>query len=266
MQSQTRPQTRPRGIRPAAIVLASFCLVGACAESATPTSPSPTSEEQLTLKITTPHFRLLADRAPQATLQAIADALEAAYPRMTADLRVTGLPEVTVSVWQDHASFYSAMQRNLGQVYTGSAGYVMGRQGVAVLAVASVAGNATHEFAHVVSLAVNPSIGNNPRWLWETLALFENGEFVDPASLSFIQAGQYPTLASLNATYGTNQQVYQVGYVLGEFIVSAWNMDGLLALLRHNGQTQDAVGVSTTEFERRWYAFLQAKYRTPPPR
>jgi len=40
--------------------------------------------------------------------------------------------------------------------------------------------NVVHGFCHAVSLYVSPTFGNNPRWLWEAVALYENAEFVDP--------------------------------------------------------------------------------------
>ena len=36
-----------------------------------------------------------------------------------------------------------------------------------------------HEFAHCVSLQVNPRIANNPRWLWESVAIYESRQSVD---------------------------------------------------------------------------------------
>ena len=40
---------------------------------------------------------------------------------------------------------------------------------------------AVHEFAHGVSLHVNPRFGNNPRWLWEAVAIYEQA---DPDALA----------------------------------------------------------------------------------
>jgi len=247
---------------PTSAALAVICL--ACGSGATSPSSGPTaSDEQLTSRLTTTHFRILADRAAPATLQAIADSLEAAYPRMTADLGTGDLPVVTASVWQDQASFYNAMRQNTGQVFTGATGYVTGPQGIALLVNSVVAGGASHEFAHVVSIAVNRTIPNNPRWLWETVALYENRDFVDPTTLSFIQAGRYPTIAALDSDYNVSRQVYQVGYVLGEFIVARWGQDGLVRLIRLNGDIPGALGVATAELESGWRAFLHEKYGLP---
>lgn len=229
-----------------------------------PSGPSSgESAESLTEKLATAHFRILADRADAATLRAVADGLEAAYPRMTASLKSGEVAGVSAWVWTDSTAFYEAQRRNIGQSYPGSTGYVFSTRNIAVLVGPSVASNASHEFAHLVSLAVNPRIANNPRWLWETVALYENGEFVAPMTLDYIRAGRYPTLAQLNAEVTSSRQVYEVGYVLGEFIVEAWGIDGLIRLVQLNGDVAAACGVPVAEFEARWHGFLRTKYGTP---
>jgi hypothetical protein len=171
----------------------------------------------------------------------------------------------TTSVWVcfGSAAFDEAMRQNLGRSFPDSAGYVFGARSMAVLAVSSVARNVSHEFAHIVSLAVNPRLANNPRWLWEAVALFENGDFVAPSTLEYMRAGRYPTLAQLDADFKSSRQVYEVGYLLGEFIVATWGSDGLVRLVRVNGDVASALYVTVTEFEARWYTFLRGKYGTP---
>jgi len=43
---------------------------------------------------------------------------------------------------------------------------------------------AVHEIVHVATLNFNPNIGDNPRWLWESVPLYLAGEFVDPKKRS----------------------------------------------------------------------------------
>jgi hypothetical protein len=89
-----------------------------------------------------------------------------------------------------------------------------------VLAVPQVVRNATHEMSHAISLRVNPTLGNRPRWLWESVALFENDELVDPKSIPYLAQGRFPTLAELDADPSASRQVYEVGYLIGEFVVA----------------------------------------------
>jgi hypothetical protein len=244
-------------------LLLATALVATCARN--PPAPSAVSytAERLVERLVTAHFRLLADRSDTMMLRAVADALESAYPRITTDLQAGDVPMVSAWIWVDATSFYDAMRGNIGQTYPGSSGYVFGARNIGVLADAAAARRATHEFVHVASLAVNPTIGNNPRWLWEAVALYENGNFVNPASLDYMRAGRYPTLAALDADFNADLQIYEVGYLLGEFIVSEWNASALVGLIRANGDITRALGLTTAAFEARWHAFLRSKYGLP---
>lgn len=245
------------------LLLSAFAACG----DRSPASPSG-APEQPTVKLTSANFRFLADRVDGETLALIAGLLEPERARFMSDLEVDTLPAVSVYVWQDQTSFYADMRARAGQVWTGAGGWVPGRLTVSVLAQGSAAATAraiSHEVAHVVSIAVNATIPNNPRWLWETVALYENREIVDPRTLDFMQSGHYPSLADLDVPYGSanTRQVYQVGGVLGQFIVARWGLDGLVRLIRTNGNVPSALGVSVPEFEARWRAFLHAEYGLP---
>jgi len=202
----------------------------------------------------------MADRAAAATLRQIADALESNYPRIAADLGGADLRVVTASVWTDAESFYRAMEATIGRRFEGANGYVSGPADLRVLDGPHVASSAVHEMVHCVTLRVNATIANNPRWLWETVATYENRDFVDPRDLSYMRSRSYPTIAQLNADYDNGRQVYEVGYVLGDFIVTRWGSDALVGLVQANGDIERVLGIGVGDFERRWYAFLEEKY------
>jgi hypothetical protein len=92
------------------------------------------------------------------------------------------------------------------------------------------------------------------------VALYENGDFVDPRTLAYLRAGNYPTLAQLTADYSATVRVYEVGYLLGEFIVASWGRDGLIRLIQSNGDLPRVCGVTAQEFEQRWASFVRGKY------
>jgi hypothetical protein len=92
-------------------------VAGLAVSCASPLAPSVSAGESPTEKLVTAHFRILADRADAATLRAIADSLEAAYPRMTASLQSGEITGVSAWVWTDSADFYEAQGRNIGQSY-----------------------------------------------------------------------------------------------------------------------------------------------------
>ena len=121
--------------------------------------------------------------------------------------------------------------------------------------------NAVHEFVHAVSLDVNPRFGNNPRWFWETVALYENGEFVHPRLIESVSLGNFPTLQQLDGDVNTDTQIYQLGYLLGEFIVSRYGRDAV-PLIQTDADLQGVLGVSNAEFEAAWQSYVRQRYQS----
>jgi hypothetical protein len=245
---------RPRGARGAVVATV---LAAACGGS-TPTEPT-AAAETLQLRIQTPHFRMLAGTTPEGTVRAAADRLEQEYDRIAAGLNAAALPVMTVRIWQDETTYFDELMRFFGVRYQ-AAGYVTGPAELRVLAVPQLATNAVHEFVHAATLSLNPSFGNNPRWFWETVALYENGERVDPRSLDYLARGAFPTLQQLNADPNAGRQIYEVGYLLGEFIVTRWGRPAFLELIRTNANLPSVLGVSASEFEAAWQAFVRQRY------
>jgi hypothetical protein len=235
---------------------------GSCGRDGAPTAPpvaTPAAPAPLVLRLETAHFRLYADAVPDSVLQDVASRLESRLPEFEADLSVASTRPFTVRVWQDEAAWDAEVQRVMGRRLE-TTGYVGGPDELRVLAVPGVARNATHELAHCLSLHVNPSFANNPRWLWESVALWENGELVDPRSLGYMVEGRPPTLAQLDADFATSRQVYEVGFTIGEFVVARAGRPGLVRLVQTNGDTAAVLGLSPSGFEAAWYAFVREKY------
>ena len=241
-------------------VLVLTCLAAlACGGRPTgPTSPTQPAET-LELRRQTGHFRILAGQAPDAAVAAAAEGLEAHYVRVLSDLGVSDVAMVTVKIWQDAATYFSTLEGYFGERYQAT-GYITGRDEIRVLAVPQLPVNVVHEFCHVVSLYVNPSIANNPRWYWEAVALYENGELVHPRTLDYMVRGAYPTLQQLNAGPNASRQVYEVGYLLGEFIVSRWGRPAFVRLIQTNADLAAALGLSAPAFEEAWYVWVRERY------
>ena len=101
-----------------------------------------------------------------------------------------------------------------------------------------------HEFAHCASTRVNPAIANNPRWLWEAVALYEAGQIVDPRTLPYMTAHRPPSLSDLNRI--GNTAIYEVGGLMGEFIVETWGPAERRHLVRTGGALVAELGVDET--------------------
>lgn len=213
----------------------------------------------LSLRLETARFRLYADAVPQAVLQDVAAALERELPRFEADLQAPGPRPFSAHVYQDEAAWAAEALRFFGRRLDTS-GYVAGPDELRVRAVAQVARNATHELAHCVSLRLNPTFGNNPRWLWESVALYENGELVDPRTLDYMVAGRPPSLAELDADVTASRRVYEVGFTIGEFVVERFGRDALVRLIRANGDTTTVLALSPGAFVDAWSGFVRDRY------
>lgn len=230
---------------------------GACGGG---TSSSPTATaETLELRVTTEHFRLLAGTTAEASVRAAADRLEAEFPRILRGLHLTALPVITVRIWHDETAYFNELTRYFGVRY-GAAGYITGPAELRLLDGPRLSINTVHEFIHAASLAVNARLANNPRWFWETVALYENGELVDPRSLDYVVRGAFPALQQLNVDPNGGTQIYQLGYVLGEFIVSRWGRESFLRLIETGADLQGVLGVSAAEFEAAWQSYVRQRY------
>lgn len=248
----------PRGGRAGRLLVlwALAALAGCGGGSASdPTSPV----ESLSLRARTAHFEVHADLASDETVAEVAAGLEARYGRVVADLETGDVPLIRVEVWKDEGSFFAEMERYFGRRYNAT-GYVTGPSVLRVLAVPQVVRNATHEMAHAISLRANPTFANRPRWLWESVALFENDERVDPSSIPYLVQGRFPTLSDLDADPNASRQVYEVGYLIGEFVVARGGREGLLRLVRANGDVTTLGFASPAVFESEWASFVRARY------
>ena len=228
-----------------------FLLVISCSNSSDPEIP-----------IQEPRFRVvLYDGLTDLNTVEILSALEDNYDRILAALNVDNMPEVSVEIWNDNENFMEAMEVRLGTRYIGASGYVTSNSNIHMLMTDGAPVAAVHEFAHLVSMQVNPTIPNNPRWLWEATAVYLAGEFVHPDNFNYFVNDHYPTISDLNAGFNMYlNTIYSVGYVLTEYIVDRWGNEGLIHLIENNGRIYDTFGITTEEFEAGWYLFMEREY------
>ena len=94
------------------------------------------------------------------------------------------MPRVSIVVWQDPDAFEEEYGENAENV----AGFLDPEDWEAhMLNVNRTLGLGTvHEFTHLVSLARNPEIPNNPKWLWEAVAIYESNRPPPPQAIHFV--------------------------------------------------------------------------------
>ena len=81
---------------------------------------------------------------------------------------------------------------------------------------------------------------------------------VDPRGLSCMTSLQPPTLAQLSQI--ADVRIYDVGALIGAFIVETWGREALVRLVRANGDVAAVLGVDEATFVGRWMAYTRARY------
>lgn len=199
-----------------------------------------------------------AGGVPVETMDSVKNILNKYTPQVLDKYKVDNMPPVTVKIWQNRTDFEAA--------YGEDAEYVQGYVVQDLWEVRFFNGlpdlgfGVLHEFTHLVTLAVNPTFNNNPRWLWEATAIYESKRPPVPeiSDLKCITNSSAPTLSSLSE-HPFN--IYRVGFFLVDFIETTWGQDTLTVLVKFNGDTQRVLGISEHDFEQRWLIFLNNNYR-----
>jgi hypothetical protein len=226
--------------------------------SDTPDNFNETSS-QLTLRKSTKHFILLYSQLDSISVNHIADKLESDYKRILTDFRLKRLPVTTVRIYPDLASFHqginfpNAPAEVLATAF-GKDDFRMVSPNAAGVDSLMLMKGVTHEFTHCVHLNIDYA-PNNPRWLWEGVAMYEADYFFDPRELDVIKNKNFPPLSSLG-----NGMEYMLGYVIIEAIKDIWGFDTVINLIRKRGDAQAAVKLSQDEFEKKIFEYIFRKY------
>jgi len=223
------------------------------------------------------HFVLHHVSGDSAQAREIASVLERNYDRVLADF---GMAALTAPV---HAEIYPDIEHYhfaIGQpdAPDSDAGMAVDDNRFKMVSPAnpgsyhtreSLLKGVVHEFAHCVHYQFLDRLSERDRqrigdgreapWLFEAMACYAAGQFYDPRKFEYLRNGQYPSIAELNGVE-KNGKVYDLGYVLIKFIAETWGKEKVLELLRVNGNIPATLGLSDTEFERSFYAYLQRAY------
>ena len=204
---------------------------------------------------------ILYDDLTLSDITEISEELETKQHQILKALNVINMPKVTVKIWSNYDNFLDDMEADIGIRYIGATGYVFDKEEFRIYLTNRSPLTAIHEFAHLVSMQINETIPNNPRWLWEAVALYLTNDFTDPRSIPYMVSGEYPNLNELNTNYNnSNHSIYNIGYVLLEYIVQTWDMNTVIRLIETNGNIREVLEITVAEFELGWYSFIESKY------
>jgi hypothetical protein len=215
----------------------------------------------LTHRKSTDHFKFLYSLADSSNVGCIAGFLEENYDRVLHDLRVTKIPEIVVRIYPDIASFRNGINFPNAPDFIqatafGKNDFRIVSPNIGNLDTAMYVKGAVHEFTHCVHLNIDYA-PNNPRWLWEGIAMFESGWFFDPKDIDIIKNRQFPKLAELG-----NGMEYMLGFVILEAIRDIWGQAAIINLIKKRGSVKDVLNLSETDFEKQVFEHIYKKYIT----
>lgn len=213
----------------------------------------------LSLKRSTRHFRLLYSPVDSTNIDLIAGKLEADYSRILKDLKVKNIPVITVRIYPTLKSFHHGI--NFPNAPDNILATAFGKDDLRTTSSkapgidsAMIVQGLAHEFTHCVHLNIDYS-PNNPRWLWEGIAMYESNWFFDPKEIDIIKNKQFPQLASLS-----NGMEYMLGYVIIEAIKDIWGFNTVITLIRKRGNIQATLKLTPDQFEQQLFRHIYKKY------
>lgn len=231
-------------------------------------------------ELRTDHFVILYQGIYQKEAQDIADNLEGHYGRIRTNLGDPDHNIIRVVVHPSQEDF----NKETGLLNSGANGTSRGPNEFHFIWTNwfnSIFPNdpiktAIHEFTHCVQLNIlikdaqskwtiaenedfdkvfeENFINEYPQWFWEALCDFEAG-MVNTISVKYGMKKNL-RLKELN----NNNQIYNVGYTIIDYIVAKWGKDKLPTLITSYVDLEKVLGVSESEFEKGWAAFVKQKY------
>jgi hypothetical protein len=185
--------------------------------------------------------------------------LEGNYDHILKDLKVKEIPAIIVRIYPDLSSFrqginYPNAPDFIQATAFGKADFRIVSPAVTTLDSISYLKGAVHELTHCIHLNIDYA-PNNPRWLWEGLAMFESDWSFDPKEIEIIKNKQFPHLSELG-----NGMEYMLGYVIIEAIRDIWGQDTIISLIKKRGKVTEVLNLPENEFEKQVFDHIYKKY------
>jgi hypothetical protein len=213
----------------------------------------------------TTHFKIFYTELDDPRIKEIADSLENNYSRITSHLQSGELPIINIHFYTDIADLKEAVKASVPDLPVWAVGLATSVSEIHMISpnhpkqdYQTMIRNTIHEFAHCVSLKINASLGNNPRWLWESVAIYEANRPWNPHMISYLVNQKPPALSELNRF--SNTYIYEVGYFIAEYIVETKGYSVLKVLIQNNGNLKQTLNTDDEEFTKDWFEFVKKKY------
>ena len=213
----------------------------------------------------THHFKIIYTELDDKNIKNIADSLDTHYSIIVKHLQSGELPIVNIHFYTNITDLQIAVKSSVPNLPAWAIGLATSVSEIHMLSpnhpkqdYQTMIRNTIHEFAHCVSLKINGTIGNNPRWLWEAVAIYEGNLPWDPHLLAYLVNQKPPSLDELNQV--SNSYIYEVGYFIADFIVQTKGYSTLHDLLKNNGNLKETLNIDDEEFTKQWFAYVKMKH------
>lgn len=227
-------------------------------------------ESDLAERKETKRYRIHYNYTDTGVVDDVINTLDKHYSRILKDYKIKKLPKIEIFIYPSIDDYHSAINYpNAPSWMIGSAtidkfSIVSPQNAAPSFSYAEVLKGVVHEFMHCVHihLAKNnlgKARNNDGRWLWESLACYEGNQFVDPKSLNYVVNDNFPSIEDLNSV-DQQEKIYELGFVITEFIKFEWGMQGLIRLIKSNADVKETFRVSEDEFQKKLKVYIQAKY------
>ncbi|MBE8575839.1 MULTISPECIES: hypothetical protein [Vibrio] len=177
------------------------------------------------------------------------------------------MPPVTVRVWRNQKAYLDEQERSIGYRYAFSTGYIEPKSNEIRLLYfgGEIHKTALHEFVHLLTLQVNPNFANNPRWLWEAIAIYKSEDYWFHMSNRHAISRRFDGLAQdLYNKPNSSSAVYELGYTVGEFIERSWGEEAFVDLIKSNGDPSQLTDQPIASLFYDWEKFVKTTYLSGP--
>lgn len=215
-----------------------------------------TMDSLIPLRTKGAHFEYWYSETDKHIIDSLSAYLEGSYSRILNDFKLKSLPVTRVKIYPDLKSFHIAINQPdaPAEVLATAFGKDEFRMVSPSKGGEDMMKFISHEFTHCVHLNIDYS-PNNPRWLWEGLAMFESGWFMDPSGIDDIKNKKFPALGELS-----NGMEYMLGYVVIEAIKDLYGFDKVIELVKNQGDIRKVFAITDEEFGKNVFEQVHKKY------
>lgn len=206
------------------------------------------------------------DELPKSLIFIIDANLQNHRQQLLKDFKLDAMPKVVVRIWDDETTFLAEQEKAIGKKFPGSFGYVLPTKGGATSEMGlvnnhqNISGTAIHEFVHLITLEINPNFSNNPKWLWEAIAIYKSESSWKYAKQPDMIRSRFNAFANSLFTSQDTAAVYALGYTIGEYIDETWGGDAFIELIKSNGDFACLTDKPIDEIFQDWKKFVEATY------